>query len=155
VADDSDGTVAGKRPRSHWGDDERVEVGRERRLAPPRGVPVEDFESEDLTGQIEAGPELEAARARRPTPQRLSLLERKHDSLHKTLHETREEVADIRGDQKAQGVLLSELHDDMKARREDQADAKKHTRERITKAIGGVFALLTSGAVIHYIAGKL
>lgn len=143
-----------KRPRSHWDDEQRAAVGRERRQAPPQGVPVE-FDAEDLTGQIDGVEDLATARARRPTPQRLAHLERKHDSLAKDVAETRVDIAEIRGDQKAQGVLLSELHADMTARRADGADAKMHGRERVTKAIGAVFALITSGAALHYIAGKL
>lgn len=134
--------------RRRWTDDDRATVGRERRLhSPPQGVPIEAFEDEDVTGQYE-GPDLDAMRDRRPTPYRLRHLERKHDKLAT-------DVAEMKGDMKAHGSILSELHNDMTLRRADEADAKKHARERVTKAIGAVFGLITSGAVLHWIVGKL
>jgi hypothetical protein len=108
---------------------------------------VPEFVTEECTGQYE-GADLDAARARRPTPQRLAVLERKHDKLSEDVAQTREDVAEIRGHH---GAILNELHDDMKARRADAADAKKNARERVTKVIGG----LASGGVIVEILHRL
>jgi hypothetical protein len=38
---------------------------------------------------------------------------------------------------------------------EDGKDARKHRRERITKVVGIVAGLLSSGAVLHWLLGKL
>jgi hypothetical protein len=111
------------------------------------------FVAEEITGNY-TGEDLEQMRARRPTPDRFKKLEEAKDELGKRIGAVEIGVTEIRGDQRVQGVLLSELHDDMKARRSDDQDAKKQSRERVTKVLSGAIALFSSGAFIHWLVTK-
>lgn len=149
---------------------------REREAAP---VEVEP----EITGNHQ-GAELDAARDTRAPLDRIRRLEKGRDEDRADLKELTATVSDMRvenakelGDVKAelgkvsgQLEVLPELisvvrksaeraetrhdkRDDMEA--EDKADARKHKRERITKVVGAVVGLLSSGAFLHYLMGKL
>lgn len=74
---------------------------------PPRGIDRDayvpkhsaapEFVAEDVTGQY-TGDELRTQRARRPTPERITRLEDKHDELVGTVTEVRLDVREMRAE---------------------------------------------------------
>jgi hypothetical protein len=104
-----------------------------------------------VTGVYE-GEELARIRARRPTDERIGRVEKKQDEdradlkqLSTLVHETREDVASMRGELK----VLPELVDLIKQQQTDALDERKHRRERWTKVIAGVFSAGVLGAIVH------
>jgi hypothetical protein len=134
-----------RRPGSHWDDDQRATVGRK---TPPYGAPIpEPINWDELTDRYE-GDELDRMRSMRPTPYKVRKLERDVTALTKDVAETKTDVAVIGVETKAQTKMLERLLD-------DQADAVKTRRERVTKLIGGAVALLTGGGFLHWLMGRL
>jgi hypothetical protein len=124
------------------------------------GIP-EDFDDEEYTGKHDAE-DLARLRATRTSDDRLRRLEKKHDAISDIVHETRADVREMKG----QLVVLPDLVDEIRAtaketrdresrRDAEDADVRKHRRERVTKLVGIVAALLSSGAALHWLAGKL
>lgn len=98
-----------------------------------RARAIPEFVTEANTGVLE--------RRRKSYSERLERVEQRHDEADVAL-------AEIGGELKAQSVILGELHDDMKARRADDASAKLNRRERVTALIKGG---LGTGAVLEII----
>jgi uncharacterized coiled-coil protein SlyX len=103
-----------------------------------------DFVCEDVTGKYE-GAELERIRSRRPTPERLRILERKQDEDRKAhqelvamVNETRVDVAGMRGELK----VLPELVDLIKSR---TTESNKTERVRLTSRARVVIAIVGLG----------
>lgn len=127
---------------------------------------------EDVTGQYD-GDELDRLRAMRPADQRIARLEKKHDDLTQVVTETRVIVGEMSGQLSVLPELISVVRESAnrasqrehvtftaqvdvdKARQLDSIEGKKANRQRITTIIGGAVTLLTSGAVIHWLVGKL
>jgi hypothetical protein len=138
---------------------------------------LSDFgEDAPITG-VHSGEELARARAARPTDQRIGRLEEKHDRLDRIVGDIRADVSETKGKVSLLPKLIDEslrAVNDMRAREhvtftaqvdvdraktvatiEDAADATRARRERVTKIVGGVIALLSSGALLHWLVGKL
>jgi uncharacterized coiled-coil protein SlyX len=103
-----------------------------------------DFVAEECTGKYE-GAELERIRSRRPTPERLRILERKQDEDRKAhqelvamVNETRVDVAGMRGELK----VLPELVDLIKSR---TTESNKTERVRLTSRARVVIAIVGLG----------
>lgn len=122
------------------------------RKTPQKGteVPRDEFLDEPATGVV-TGPELDERRARRKTPQRFRRLEERADLADDRHIEVLERIGGIDLTQAEHGVILKNLDEDRKARQADEADAKKHTRERWTSVIRGLF----SGAVVVEILHRI
>jgi hypothetical protein len=84
----------------------------------PLGIPA--FVEEDVTGNF-AGPELQAMRARRPTPARLLRLEDKHDKLDTKVDGIAQNVAEMRGELRVLPELVSVVRNVA-----DRAAAREH-----------------------------
>lgn len=150
-----------RRAQSHQDRDSYVEKHR----TPPAGTVV-DFVAEDVTGQYQ-GAELARIRSRRPTPERIARLEAKHDQLASIVTEMRVDVADIRGDQKAQNASLTSISKTLDrlaereavdhaadadvdaARQKDLIAAAKAKREAIIKVVLYVVTGGLLGKIMH------
>lgn len=123
----------------------------DKRLPSAVPIPVDG----DITGVYE-GEELEQRRSRRPTPERLRILERKHDDLAKVVNETNVTVANMSGkldvlpelvsmvrEQADRAVERQDKRED--AEHENQLDIAKHRRTRVTQAVGWFF---TGGGLV-------
>jgi uncharacterized coiled-coil protein SlyX len=119
-----------RRARSHQDRDHYVS-----KATPASGIPAETFD--DPTGQC-SGEQLARARSRRPTPERISRLEAKHDELAETVTEIRIGVGKMSGqlDTLVQHVLAD--------RKEVHATERTRiaTTPNIIKAIGAAIALV-------------
>lgn len=135
-----------------------------------------DWDGGPITG-VHSGPELARARAARPTAERLERLEVKHDDLAKHVGDMRESVGKMAGQLEVLPKLVDAIEKsaDRSAQREhvtftaqvdvdkagriatirDVADAKKARRHLVTKIATGAIALLTSGAALHWLIGKV
>ena len=104
-----------KRPGTH-GDHSRFA----RRESPASGVPAL-VEDDEVTGKCD-GERLKAARARRPTPQRLERLEEDRDELVRSMSDLRVDVAEIKGTLKVLPALVESVKEsaDRLTAREDQ-----------------------------------
>jgi hypothetical protein len=111
----------------------------------PKHSAAPEFVAEDPTGKYE-GEELQRIRSRRPTPERISRLELKHDRLA-------EVVTDVRVDVKTLLVLAEESKAERERRikMENEAQtlalAKRKTWPPIIKAIGAALALIIAALV--------
>lgn len=99
------------------------------------GVPA--LVENDVTGKCD-GEQLKAARARRPTPQRLERLEEDRDELVRSVANIREDVAEMKGTLKVLPDLVRSVKDaaDRLTARDDQTQrtqAKIDEAERIDK----------------------
>lgn len=159
------------------GADERDVAGMraraERQKSYATGVPIVRAGDELDTGRCDTPEEVREMRARRPTPERISKLEIKHDELAKTVAETKALVAVVNAKTDGQTLLIQEIQrgvtriadrDDVKfqsnltineAQKLDTIDAGKTRRWLIAK---GAAALVGGGSLlelVHWIAGKL
>lgn len=116
---------------------------REREAAPVESADDADSMAHDIE-------ERRAIRAQRPTDKRLDKLEEFKDAALEKLGEIELTVADIRGDQKAAAVSLKHIESALERRNQDDDDARKHKRQRITAVIGGVFSAGVLGAIAHW-----
>ncbi len=145
-----------------------------RRDAAGDDVPVEV--TDEVTGQYE-GDDLKEMRAKRTTGERLERLEDKHDALVKDVTQTRVDVGEIKGQLSVLPELVSVIKGiaEQGAAREhvtftaqvdvdtaakkadvlDQLDAKKARRAWKTKIITALIGAATSGAVLHWVLGRL
>lgn len=143
---------------------------RDRRI-PKHGPIVATPVFEEITGRFE-GEELELARARRPTEERIARLEQKHDSLDEKVDRIDVAVAGIAGQMEIVPALIESLRDELKASRENEhvvlkqtldigkheATARIDTQMLATKAkwkiIAGIFSTATITAVITALASR-
>jgi hypothetical protein len=107
--------------------------------------------SGEITGKYD-GDELLSMRAKRPTDERIGRLEvsrdkdrEAHGELVTVVTDLRVEVATMSGKLDSIPQLVSMLQAD----KQDALDARKHTRERWTKIIGGIFSAGVIGAIVH------
>ncbi len=133
---------------------------------PAKGVP--EFSPEEVTGQYE-GEELRVMRGHRPNEKRLGRLEAFKDIATAEFADIKVSLADLRGDQKAQNVTLSniekhlsenrhrervsfEAHVDLEtAEKIDVIDARKAKRQLWLK-VAGIFA---SGGVVFELLHRI
>jgi hypothetical protein len=122
----------------------------------PHGVP--SFVKEDLTGNFE-GEDLQRERRKRDTGERLDRLEDKHDKLSDAVTRIATKVGDVA---EAHAELAGEIRGFVSTLKEEREDARKskqldhkYRNDLRLKVAGGVIALMTSGAVLHWCAGKL
>jgi len=121
------------------------------RRTPASGVPVEfaDFD-EPVTGVI-SGEELRAARAKRPTDERIGRLEDKHDSLAEKVSTVSETVARIDG--KLDTALAHLVRAATEAHQTDRA--RIDSRTRVVVATVGAICTLIGVVVTAVLAGCL
>jgi hypothetical protein len=123
-------------------DDERANIGRERRRSPAAGIPAPVFD--DVTGRYE-GEELARMRAKRETPERISRLEKKQDdraemkALAAVVTDARLEVAGMRGELEVLPRLVSLIEGQFAAHHETKRLGMT-TRTKIVLAIVGVIS---------------
>lgn len=134
--------------------------GEIRRRTPPQGYPV--AVDEDVTGQYE-GEELDAVRARRPTPDRFRVLERKSDGFDVRLGTLEVTVGRIdertstTADQVAQLVEIEQTKrlEGLRLKTAEAEDAiakRRSTRELAARVVGWA---ITGGGIVeilHWIA---
>lgn len=125
---------------------------RDRHRSAPGGIP--EVHVDEVTGNYE-GEELARMRSRRPTPERLRILEAKHDSLSGSVNAIRVDVAEMRGEMKALPKMLELLEGKQAAA--VTANTNEHETKRLgmanrTKIILGVLSLLGSGGIGAIIA---
>lgn len=125
----------------------------------PLGVPTDFGDGpREITG-VYRGEDLRRERARRLTPERIERLEDKHDALHEVVTETRVIVGRLDAAVPRLEQAIERIADradlEHAAKLEDSLDARKARRARITSLITRGLALVTSGAVLHYLAGRL
>ena len=116
-------------------------------LARRRAEAAPEFVCEDITGQYE-GDALRTERSKRPTDKRIARLEEKHDLLVKTVGETREDVAGMRGELRA---FLVVVESERKAAHQTER-VRITSRARIIVGIVGAIGVAI-GAVITAMAG--
>lgn len=108
---------------------------------------------EEITGSYE-GDELQEMRELRPTDKRIGRLEQKHDSLARVVNDFRADIGAKVGEMSGKLDVLPKLVEMVSnaqhLQAQDNLDARKHSRERVTKIIGGAIALVTSGAFIGW-----
>lgn len=156
------GDVTDKKRPATWSDDRRATVGRERRISPVAGVPV--FECEDVTGNYEGEQLLAARRARaeQNPAHRIALIETEQKEQAERLTRIELATVEIRGDQKATNASLTGIErtlerilnrDDREhaAKVDDQLDARKAKRQRITAIVGGLFSAGVLGAIVGWL----
>ena len=110
----------------------------------PEAAPDAEWPDEE-NSKAYSVPERRGFRAKRPTDKRIERLEEKHDALDEKVDAIHGDVREMRGELKA----LPELVGMLKQQQEDALDARKHTRERWTKVIAGVFSAGVLGAILH------
>jgi hypothetical protein len=162
-------------------DTERANIGAARRRSAV-GIPA--FVQEELTGNY-SGPELAERRAARPTDKRFEKLETFKDTTTAEIGAIKMSIVKIESDGKltAAGIAsiekmlteerlerqhrerleLEQEHKvetaervaDVEVRKSKTIDTNKARIERVTKIVGAVIGLLSSGAVLHWILGKL
>ena len=99
--------------------------------------------------------------------------DRRHDSLVKTVGEMRGTLGEMSGklevlpelvgivrdvakqSSQREHITLTAQVDVDKARALDQIDARKMSRGNLAKIIGGAVTLLTSGAFVHWLLGRI
>lgn len=125
---------------------------RDARAAVPEELP------DEVTGQYQ-GEELDRVRARRPTPVRLQLLEKKHDDLDAKVDKIAVDVSKIDGALSVVPKLLDVLEkfghvglvatvDVNKAKALDPIEAAKARRALVTQLVGGVIAIALAALAI-------
>lgn len=124
-----------RRPRTNPDRDQYVE-----KHTPPAGVP--SFVDEECTGKYE-GEQLARIRSRRPTPERISKLEIKHDELVKAFNDHRAESNETMG--RVEGKLdttLAFITDQGKTQR-----TRISANAKTIAAIVGAFAAIVIAAI--------
>ncbi len=142
-------------PKRHMSQTERDTTGFAARKERDAVVQPIVFGPEEITGKY-TGEELAEKRARRPTDERLSRLETKHDDLAAQVSDVHAEVSHISGQltvlpelvgiirgfaESAQGrenVHFAAQVDIGKAQAKDVIDARRVKRRTIAKVVGGV-----------------
>lgn len=129
-----------KRPRRHQTATERDVEGIEARRERDQAIPA--FVEDEVTGQYQ-GDELKAMRSKRPTNQRLSRLEQKHDDLSR-------DVSEIKGGVGAILKLSAEAADAREKREQREAVERASRRVQVVpiiKALGVAIALVLAALV--------
>lgn len=147
-------------------------------ITPPDDLEFPPMELDDnapVTG-VHSGPELAKLRAQRPTGMRLNRLEDKHDALDIVVGNIRADVGEIKGAINLLPRLIEDAIDqvkEVKAREHvtftaqvdvtraekiadihDDADAKKQRRALKIKIAGGIVAVASSSAFLHWLIAR-
>jgi hypothetical protein len=121
-------------------------------MTPPTpNVPRAEFEPDEITGVIKDPEALKAARAKRPTDERIGRLEAKHDDMDDKLDKLAEGVANINGKLDVVPRLVDLLSAATGAKLEigkadaaSKIEAAKDWRGLVTKVVLGILAIATT-----------
>jgi hypothetical protein len=106
---------------------------------------VEDVVVDETSQAYDSPDERKLYRARRPTDERIAKLEEKHDELAAVVGDMRATLGRVDGKLDVLPQLVSTLQAD----KQDALDARRHSRERWTKVVAGVFSAGVLGAIVH------